>query len=454
MALPYAKVAPLFFSNLLTMPNHSQANCSAPNQASPSGSAQKKSLFGPATLVTAAFIGPGTVITASLAGANYGYALVWALLFSVFATMVLQEMAARLGIVTGRGLGENLRDLVQQPLLRWPLLLLVIAAIVVGNSAYQGGNISGAALGADALFGNIGLINRWHSATGINLWALLLGLIAAVVLWFGQYKLIERCLIALVLLMSLAFTGTMLLTRPDILTLLQGAFWPVIPPGAVLTVVALIGTTVVPYSLFLHAAAAAQKWPQAGINTQQALRASARDIAVAIPLGGLISIAIVSTAAAAFFGTEQQLDNVAQLAKALSPLFGSAATWCLALGLLAAGLSSAITAPLAAAYALAGIFGKPLDLQQPLFRLTWLVIIICGVALASLGVRPVSVIWFAQVANGILLPLICLCLLLAMNYSLPAQYRNNRRQNVLGTVVLLVSLVLSGRSLALAFALL
>lgn len=418
----------------------------------------KTSRFGPATLVTAAFIGPGTVITASLAGANYGYALVWALLFSVFATMVLQEMAARLGIVTGRGLGENLRQLVQHPLLRWPLLLLVIAAIVVGNSAYQGGNISGAALGADALFGDIGLINRWHTATGINLWALLLGFIAAMVLWFGQYKLIERCLIVLVLLMSLAFIGTMLLTKPDLPALLKGAFWPLIPPGAVLSVVALIGTTVVPYSLFLHAAAAAQKWPQSQTasqaTTQQALRASTRDIAVAIPLGGLISIAIVSTAAAAFFGREQTLDNVAQLAQALTPLFGTAATWCLALGLLAAGLSSAITAPLAAAYALTGILGKPLNLKQPLFRLTWLVIIVCGVALSSIGVRPLKVIWFAQVANGILLPLICLCLLLAMNYSLPAPYKNSRWQNVLGIVVLLVSLILSGRSLALAFALL
>ena len=111
-----------------------------------------KSLFGPATLVTAAFIGPGTVITASMAGASYGYTLIWALVFSVLSTMVLQEMAARLGIVTGRGLGENLHQLVQQKWLRWPLLLLVVSAIVIGNSAYQGGNISGASLGAEALF--------------------------------------------------------------------------------------------------------------------------------------------------------------------------------------------------------------------------------------------------------------------------------------------------------------
>ncbi|MDX5406762.1 MAG: Nramp family divalent metal transporter [Chromatiaceae bacterium] len=409
--------------------------------------------FGPAALVTAAFIGPGTVITASLAGANFGYDLLWALLFSVFATMILQEMAARLGIVTGQGLGENLRTLVSQPLLRWPLLILVIAAIVVGNSAYQGGNISGAALGADALWGNIGVIRRWQAATGLNLWALLLGVIAATVLWFGRYQWIERSLIALVLLMSLAFIGTMVLTKPDVMALLTGILVPQLPAGATLTVIALIGTTVVPYSLFLHAASAAQKWPKARLDATMALSAARADIALSIPLGGLISIAIVSTAAAAFFGSGQQLENVSQLAQSLTPLFGDAATWCLALGLLAAGLSSAITAPLAAAYALAGILGKPLNLTQPLFRLTWLFIIICGVLLASLGIKPVQVIWFAQVANGILLPLICLCLLLAMNHAVLGQYKNSRWQNALGAIVLVISLLLSSRSLALAFAL-
>ena len=412
----------------------------------------KSSAFGPATLVTAAFIGPGTVITASLAGANYGYALLWALLFSVFATMVLQEMAARLGIVTGQGLGENLRSLITAPWLRWPLLLLVVAAIVIGNSAYQGGNITGAALGAEALFGSQQLAINRHSTVTVNLWALLIGMIAALVLWFGRYKWIERSLVVLVLLMSLAFISTMLLTKPDLAALLRGAIWPGIPSGAVLTVVALIGTTVVPYSLFLHAASAAQKWPRKSIRTSDALIASRRDIAIAIPLGGLISVAIVSTAAAAFFGSEQQLNNVSQLAQSLTPLFGSAATWCLALGLMAAGVSSAITAPLAAAYALAGVLGKPLNLRQPMFRLTWLSIIIIGVLLSSLGIRPLNVIWFAQVANGILLPLICLCLLLAMNHPMLAENRNTRWQNVLGILVLAVSMLLSGRSLALAFA--
>lgn len=101
----------------------------------------KQLSFGPATLVAAAFIGPGTVVTASLAGANFGYALLWALVFSVLATMILQEMAARLGVVTQQGLGEAIRSQLENPALKWFAIALVIAAVVIGNSVYQGATL-------------------------------------------------------------------------------------------------------------------------------------------------------------------------------------------------------------------------------------------------------------------------------------------------------------------------
>ena len=135
--------------------------------------------LGPAFLVTAAFIGPGTVITASLAGANFGYSLIWALLFSVFASLVLQEMAARLGIVTQQGLGENIRASFSNPSIRILTILLVTSAIVIGNSAYQSGNIAGAALGLSSLFSE----NVVSGISNATLWPVLIGLIAFVVLW-------------------------------------------------------------------------------------------------------------------------------------------------------------------------------------------------------------------------------------------------------------------------------
>jgi manganese transport protein len=107
--------------------------------------------FGPGLLVMAAFIGPGTVTTASKAGAEYGFALLWALLFSVFATLVLQEMAARLGLVTGKGLSEALREHFHNPLFRALAIALVLLAIGFGNAAYESGNITGASLGLAAI---------------------------------------------------------------------------------------------------------------------------------------------------------------------------------------------------------------------------------------------------------------------------------------------------------------
>lgn len=241
--------------------------------------------MGPAALVAAAFIGPGTVVTASLAGANFGYALLWALVFSVLATMILQEMAARLGVVTGKGLGENIRAAIAHPGLRWLVVSLIFAAVIIGNSVYQGGNISGARMGLADL---LPIDGQWIP--------LILGVLAAIVLWQGSYKIIENVLIGLVLLMSLAFLATFILTNPNWSGLFQGLLVPSIPEGGLFMVVALIGTTVVPYNLFLHASSCAQKWRSA-----DDLQHARQDIYVSIPLGGLISMAIVATAAAAFF---------------------------------------------------------------------------------------------------------------------------------------------------------
>jgi manganese transport protein len=398
----------------------------------------KRFSMGPAALVAAAFIGPGTVVTASLAGANFGYALLWALVFSVIATMILQEMAARLGVVTQQGLGENIRAMAAAPWLRWILLSLVVAAVVVGNSVYQAGNLSGASLGLADLLQATVIQPSWLP--------IMIGAVAVVVLATGRYGLIEKVLIGLVLLMSIAFVGTFLLTNPDWSALLKGLLWPSLPAGSVLTVVALIGTTVVPYNLFLHASSAAQKW-----RSVEQLSAAKRDLAISIPLGGLISIAIVATAAAAFFGQAIQLQSAADLGQALRPLFGDYASYFMATGLFAAGISSALTAPLASAYALSGVLGFRADLASWPFRLTWLIILLVGVVIASSGFRPVSVIWFAQVANGLLLPMIAIFLLWACNQQRLGIYRNNRRQNGFGIAVVMVAVGLGLRSLASAF---
>ncbi|MCC5878568.1 MAG: Nramp family divalent metal transporter [Idiomarina sp.] len=422
--------------------------------------------FGPATLVAAAFIGPGTVVTASMAGAQFGYGLLWALLFAIIATTILQEMAARVGVVTGAGLGESLRQVVSQPLLKVGFIMLVVAAVVVGNSAFQGGNLTGAGMGADGLWADARWVEFSRQTLGINPWSFIIGGIAIVVLWGGYYQRIEKILIGLVVLMSLAFLTTFALSRPDMLAILRGLFVPRIPDGGGLTTMALIGTTVVPYALFLHAASAARRWPaystlegnqsqlsmaQQDQQTTRSLSEARADIRTSIPLGGLVTLAILSTAAAAFFNQPGTITGAADLARSLQPVFGTSATYLMAGGLLAAGVSSAITAPLASAYALTGVLGWSTDMRGWPFRLTWLTIIVIGMIISSLGIQPVTLIVFAQVANGILLPFITGFLLLAVNHPGLGRFANSRRQNILGGLVFLVALVLGGRSIWLAF---
>lgn len=383
--------------------------------------------FGPGLLVTAAFIGPGTIATASNAGASYGYALLWALLFSVFATVVLQEMALRQALATRAGLAENLRDAFGSRAAGRAVVLLVVAAIGGGNAAYEAGNITGAAVALASVSGG-----------GTGTWAVLIGLGAGALLLGGRYRTLERALIVLVLFMSGVFLACAVLAAPPPAALARALFQPGLPTGASLTVIALIGTTVVPYNLFLHANAVREKWP-AAIPLAQALPAARRDNALSIGLGGLLTLAIMSTAAATFFATGRAFDAFA-MASQLEPLLGAASEPVFAAGLFAGGLTSAITAPLAAGYAVCGALGWRSDLRAPSFRAVYLAVLVTGTVFAAAGTRPLAAILFAQAANGLLLPFVALALLYLMNRrDLLGAHCNGAAGNFLGALVVAVA---------------
>jgi len=396
--------------------------------------------IGPASLVAAAFIGPGTVTTCSIAGSRFGYTLLWALLFSVIATLILQEMSARLGVIGQKGLGEALRDEFKKPLGRIISIFLVLSAIAIGNAAYETGNILGGVMGLEAITGS-SVIRIGEKA--ISFWGPLIGLLAFTLLFFGNYRTIERGLIALVIIMSLTFIGTAIIVKPDPGGILSGLFIPAIPEGGILTIAGLIGTTVVPYNLFLHASAVKERW-----NDPAMLPAARTDSIISIGAGGLISMAIVITSAAAFYGKSVTITGAADMAIQLKPLLGNSSSLFLSLGLLSAGLSSAITAPLAAAYATAGILGWPGKLKDKRFRIVWMAVLLTGVIFSAAGFKPVMAIFFAQVTNGILLPLVAIFLLKVMNNRhLLGTFRNGIFANIAGITVVAISILLGAKSL-------
>ncbi|MEL7032142.1 MAG: Nramp family divalent metal transporter [Pseudomonadota bacterium] len=390
--------------------------------------------FGPGVLVAAAFIGPGTVTACTLAGSNFGYALIWALVFATVATIILQDMAVRLGTGARLGLGEALMQSAPMPIAKWLIGALVFSALLIGNCAYEGGNLTGGALGLDALL--------LEASPGQAPLVAGLAMLAGVAVLFGQYQLLEKLLVGLVLLMSAAFLLSVFLVPPDFGQFFSGLV-PSIPKGGTLTAIALIGTTIVPYNLFLHAAAARKKW-QTAVSTPDART----EAALSIGLGGLVSICILSTAAGSLFQSGLEVTNVAGMARAIEPAFGDGARYLIGIGLFAAGLTSAITAPMATAFALSEIIGGDEKRKSRLFRGTALSVILVGATISLVGIRPVSLILIAQYANGLLLPVVAAFLLYIMNRKdLLGAHANTMLANVFGAGIVLITLGLGLRSI-------
>ena len=391
--------------------------------------------------MAAAFIGPGTVTSCSTSGASFGYTLLWAMLFSVISVIVMQTMAAKLGIVKQMGLGEALRTIFVNKAVRILLAILVISAVFIGNVAYETGNISGSVLGLQAI----------SSALDTKVWkiilALILGAIAFILLVSGSYKSIEKVLTGLVVIMGVIFLICAICAKPDWGAVLKGLFIPSVPSvdRAWMTVAALMGTTVVPYNIYLHASSAAKKWK----DPETDLKTSMMDSIIAIGLGGVISIAIIVCAAATINATGGSIKSGADMAKALTPLLGSWATVIFGIGLFAAGFTSAITAPLAAAFASSGILGWGEDMKKNRFKVIWLVVLLFGVvAVCTLGASPTEIILFAQAANAFLLPITAILLLVVCNNkNVMGKYKNGVVLNILAVVVIAVFLFIAARNM-------
>jgi manganese transport protein len=385
---------------------------------------------GPGVLVAAAFVGPGTVTICTIAGVEFGTSLLWAMLLSVVATAILQEMAARLGVVTQKGLAAVIREQLPVRPVRILILTLIFVAIVLGNAAYEAGNISGAVLGVEAVFGSA-VVGYAHIS---------IAAIAFLLLFTGNYKIIERSLVLLVIFMSLSFILTAVITAPVLSMVLKGIFVPEMPKNSLLTIIGLIGTTIVPYNLFLHASLVKEKWVSS--NDLKSVR---KDTYLSVFMGGLVSMAIIVAASGLQI---DQVKNAMDLALGLEPLYGKASRYFLGLGLFAAGITSAITAPLAAAYVANSVFGWNAGLKDYRFRIVWSFILVLGLVFISFDITPIEMIRVAQVANGMLLPLIAVFLVWVVNRpGVLGKYRNTILQNVLAVLIVLIAVFLGVRGI-------
>lgn len=359
------------------------------------------------SIIAAAFIGPGTVTTAAKAGATLQMGLLWALLFSILATIVLQEAAARITIASGKNLGEILAAKYGANG-RSRLRLLLFLAVAFGCAAYQAGNMLGA-LGGIALFADW---PQW-------LMTLLLALICGAFLWSGNYQRIANLLGMVVALMGLAFM--LAAFRSD----LPSGAWdraliPEVTNANALLIIGLIGTTIVPYNLFLGS----------GISKGQAMNDMRWGLFFAVLIGGMISVAIMVV------GTQVQgAFSFEAISAAMSNKMGKHGAVIFGIGLFAAGMSSSITSPLAAAVTAQSLFDWSPTSRQ--FRLVWITVLSVGLLFGLLEVKPIPAIIMAQAINGVLLPIVAIFLLLSVNdrQLLPAAFANGIAANILTLLI-------------------
>ena len=398
----------------------------------------KISKIGPGALIAAAFIGPGTVTVCSIAGNSFGYSLLWAILTSLIIALILQEMSIRVGVISKKGLTELIKDETKNSYLRNILLVLIFTAIIIGNTAYEAGNISGAILGMESLTGNLSYNFRDFN---INILSLIIGSLAFLILFIGNYKLLEKILISIVVIMSFSFVISAILTKPDINEVIEGFIKLKTPQNSFLTILGLIGTTVVPYNIFLHSSLIKKKWKKT-----KDLKIAKIDLLIAIIMGGLISISIMITSASI---PSTSISNVADLALSLAPIYGSFSKFLISLGMISAGITSAITAPLAASFVACGCFGWKADLKSSKFRSIWIIILIIGTIISSTGIKLILIIQFAQVANAILLPVIIFILYYVMNdRKIFGSYSNSFFQNLIGVFIVFITVFLSIRTIS------
>lgn len=362
-----------------------------------------------------------------MAGSRFGLDLLWTLTFSTIGTVILQEAAARVTIASGLSLGELLTQTYGLRV-RW-LMVVLFGAVALGCAAYQAGNILGAVSG-------LSLLTAGHMAILTpQLLTILLGLICIGLLWQGSTRLIANFLGLIVFVMGIAFAyvaANASFTPAEFATALV---IPSLPADSAVLAIGLIGTTIVPYNLFLGS----------GIGQTQSLSEMRLGIGIAVLIGGLISMAILVSGT--LVTGDFSFQNVAQT---LTTRLGSWAGALFAFGLFAAGFTSALTAPLAAAITAKSLLGW--SENSVAYKAVWLTVMAVGLTFGLLGIKPIPVIVLAQAANGLLLPVVTVFLFIAVNNKaiIPKAYRNQLWQNVLMLLIVGVTAFLGLRNVWLA----
>jgi Mn2+/Fe2+ NRAMP family transporter len=375
-------------------------------------------VMGPGIITGFAGNDAGGVTTYTAVGAHYGFAMLWLLLLSTAGLVVIQEMCARMGAVTGKGLSDLIRERFG---VRWTIVAMV--ALLIANGSNVVAEFAGVAASLELLG-----VQRIVSvpAAAIVIWALVV---------FFSYRVVERALFVLVLAF-VAYPVSALIVKPDWSSVALGIALPTIPTeqAALIAALALVGTTITPYMMFYIQASIVDK----GIG-RDLYRFARVDVFLGAILTGLNGFFIIIVAGAVLFPNHVVVDSAADAAQALGPLAGDQAKLLFGVGLFGASLLAATVMPLSTSYAICEAFGWEAGISKnfreaPVFMgLFTLLLVVGGLIVLSPNIPLIPLILVSQNVNGLLLPIVLVFILkLASDRALMGEHANSRVSQAIG----------------------
>lgn len=382
---------------------------------------------GPAVIASIAYMDPGNFATNIAAGSRYGYDLLWVVLGANLLAMLFQALSAKLGLVTGRNLAEHCRDSFPRPLVLSMWAVSEVAAMATDLAEFLGGAIG------------LSLLVHMPLLAGMAVTALVT--YALLAMDRRGFRPMELVIGGLVLVIALCYVVELAIAPVAWGEAVRRVGVPVLPDAAALTIaVGIIGATVMPHALYLHSGLTQSRVVVGDpVARRRLLRFSNREVVVALSLAGLVNIAMVMMAAAAFHRDHRDVAEIETAYRTLTPLLGAGAAGVFLVSLIASGISSSVVGTMAGQMIMQGFFGFTIPIW-----VRRLVTMVPAFVVVALGVDPTKALILSQVVLSLALPVPMIALLVFTGRrDVMGAFANTRLTNVAATAAAALVLVLN-----------
>lgn len=345
--------------------------------------------LGPGFLVTVGFIDPGNWATNIEGGSKFGYELLWVVTLSTCMLVLIQHMAAKLGIATGKSLAVNIRDFFPKPVTAFLGFTVILACIATDVAELVGGGIG------------------FHLLFGMPIWAgaLLTVLLEVFLVVSQRYHRIETIIVGFLGIIAFCYLIELLIVKPDWTAVAPALVIPKIDRASIYVAMAILGAVVMPHNIFLHSNIIhSRKWGISEDEKMAQLRYEKIDTLSAMTLGWVVNSSMIIVAAAVFFHNRIPVNSIEQASATLKPLAGPLAGLLFAVALVFSGVGSSMTSSMAEANVITGFLGKPEDPRSLLYRIAVFATSIPSFLIILMNMDTFRILIFSQVVLSIQLP--------------------------------------------------